>query len=50
MAKLSKPMQARLKKHSAHHTPKHMAAMRSRIKNGMSFKKAHSIAQKKVGN
>lgn len=38
-----------LKKHSKHHSAKHMAMMRKEMKNGKSFTTAHKMAQKKVG-
>tara|TARA_R100001463_G_scaffold13577_1_gene36472 strand:- start:233 stop:361 length:129 start_codon:yes stop_codon:yes gene_type:complete len=38
-----------LKKHSEHHSKKHMNEMKKSMRSGMSFKKAHTIAQKKVG-
>jgi len=38
-----------LKKHSKHHSAKHMKAMREMMKKGKTFKQAHSAAQKKVG-
>mgnify|MGYP003640383603 CR=1 FL=1 len=42
-------MALRLKKHSAHHSKKHMSMMRKDIKAGMSFSAAHKKAQKAVG-
>ena len=39
-----------MKKHSVHHTKKHMSAMRSAMKKGKSFTKAHAQAKRKVGN
>ena len=38
-----------LKKHSKHHTAKHMAMMRKEMRAGKSFSAAHKKAQKKVG-
>tara|TARA_Y100001937_G_scaffold63345_1_gene86880 strand:- start:279 stop:446 length:168 start_codon:yes stop_codon:yes gene_type:complete len=38
-----------LKKHSVHHSKKHMAMMRKDMKAGMSFTAAHKKAQKLVG-
>ena len=38
-----------LKRHSAHHTQKHMAMMRSLMKQGKTFGEAHKIAMKKIG-
>ena len=39
-----------LKKHSKHHTKKHMTLMRKLMKAGKTFTQAHKIAIKKVGN
>ena len=36
-----------LKKHSVHHTKKHMKDMKTAMAKGMSFTKAHKIALKK---
>ena len=38
-----------LKKHSVHHTKKHISAMVKAMKKGMSFSASHKMAQKKVG-
>ena len=38
-----------LKKHSVHHTKKHISAMVNAMKKGMSFSASHKMAQKKVG-
>ena len=38
-----------LKKHSVHHSKKHMALMRKDMKAGMSFTAAHKKAQRIVG-
>ena len=38
-----------LKKHSKHHSEKHIKQMKADIKKGDSFKKAHKKALKKVG-
>tara|TARA_R100001463_G_scaffold135809_1_gene199723 strand:+ start:1151 stop:1315 length:165 start_codon:yes stop_codon:yes gene_type:complete len=38
-----------LKKHSVHHTAKHMSEMRKMMKNGKTFTAAHKAAMKKVG-
>ena len=49
---LTKRQENTLKKHSKHHTRKHMGLMRkvmSRDKNPLSFTEAHKLAQKKVG-
>ena len=49
MAALTKRQQATLKKHSVHHTAKHMTEMRKAMRSGKSFTQAHKIAQKKKG-
>ena len=41
--------QKTLKKHSVHHTKKHMQMMVNAMKNGASFSASHKMAQKKVG-
>tara|TARA_R100000654_G_scaffold110_2_gene411 strand:- start:1442 stop:1642 length:201 start_codon:yes stop_codon:yes gene_type:complete len=46
---LTPRQQATMKKHSVHHTGKHMKAMTSMMKKGTSFTEAHKKAQKKVG-
>ena len=38
-----------LKKHSVHHTAKHMASMRKAMGSGKTFGAAHKEAMKKVG-
>ena len=38
-----------LKKHSKHHTAKHMTEMRQMMKAGKTFTQAHKGAMKKVG-
>ncbi len=47
--KLTKRQQATLKRHSSHHTKKHMAFMRAQMKKGKSFTAAHKAAMRKVG-
>ena len=49
MKKLTVKQQATLKKHSVHHTKKHMASMRSAMRKGKTFGAAHKEAMKKVG-
>tara|TARA_R110000787_G_scaffold108447_1_gene216838 strand:+ start:5849 stop:6004 length:156 start_codon:yes stop_codon:yes gene_type:complete len=46
---LTKRQANTLEKHSQHHTKKHMAFMKSEMKKGASFTKAHKAALKKVG-
>tara|TARA_Y100000289_G_C3881588_1_gene128993 strand:+ start:433 stop:597 length:165 start_codon:yes stop_codon:yes gene_type:complete len=46
---LSKKQEATMKKHSKHHTQKHMRMMRAKMMQGMSFTEAHKETQKKVG-
>tara|TARA_Y100000593_G_C4171364_1_gene267169 strand:+ start:333 stop:491 length:159 start_codon:yes stop_codon:yes gene_type:complete len=38
-----------LKRHSVHHTPKHMRMMKKLMRDGKTFGSAHKIAMKKVG-
>ena len=38
-----------MKKHSKHHTVKHIKSMVSNIKSGKTFKQSHVLATKKVG-
>ena len=38
-----------LKKHSKHHTAKHMTEMRKLMRGGKTFTQSHKIAMKKVG-
>ena len=47
--RLTKGQENTMKKHSKHHTTKHMKMMRSKMMQGMSFGEAHKLAQKKVG-
>ena len=49
VSKLTKRQQDAMKKHSKHHTRKHMAEMRRRMKAGSTFTAAHKAAMKKVG-
>ena len=46
---LSLKQKATLKKHSVHHTSKHMTSMKKDMKAGMSFTASHKKALKKVG-
>ncbi len=46
---IDKRERALLKKHSKHHSAKHMKEMVKDMKGGSSFRKAHSKAMKKVG-
>ena len=49
MAALTKRQQATLKKHSVHHTAKHMTEMRKLMRAGKTFTQAHKSATRKVG-
>ena len=49
LKKLTKRQTDTLKKHSVHHTAKHMSFMRSEMKKGKTFSTAHKAAMKKVG-
>ena len=46
---LTKRQKDTLKRHSPHHSKKHLAMMRSLMKQGKTFGEAHKIAMKKVG-
>ena len=47
--KLTERQKAALKRHSAHHTKKHMSEMRKAMRAGSTFTAAHKKAMKKVG-
>ena len=49
MKELTARQKTTLAKHSQHHTSKHMAFMKKRMKAGDSFTVAHKKAQAKVG-
>ena len=49
ITKLSSNQQKAMKKHSKHHTKKHIQYMVNSMKRGSSFSKSHVNAQKKVG-
>ena len=49
VSSLTKRQQDSMKKHSKHHTKKHLQYMTNSIKRGSTFSKAHKNAQKKVG-
>ena len=49
MAKLSLSQMRTLKKHSKHHSKKHMDMMKKLMREGKTFKAAHTAAQKEVG-
>tara|TARA_B100000963_G_scaffold355097_1_gene372727 strand:- start:3677 stop:3829 length:153 start_codon:yes stop_codon:yes gene_type:complete len=49
MAPLTKKQKETLKRHSVHHTKKHMDFMKRLMRNGTSFSEAHKRAQAKVG-
>ena len=49
MAKLSLSQMRTLKKHSEHHSKKHIDMMKKLMREGSSFKAAHNKAQKDVG-
>lgn len=46
---LTKKQKDTLRKHSVHHSAKHMAEMKRSIKSGIAFSEAHTKAMKKVG-
>tara|TARA_Y100000592_G_C5474167_1_gene321252 strand:+ start:2696 stop:2938 length:243 start_codon:yes stop_codon:yes gene_type:complete len=47
---LTARQQATMKKHSKHHTGKHMKMMTAMMKRGKTFTQAHKDTQKKVGS
>ena len=49
MSSLTKRQQDSMKRHSQHHTKKHMAFMRREMRKGKSFTAAHRAAKRKVG-
>ena len=49
VSKLSSRQQQSLKKHSEHHTKKHIQYMANSMKRGATFTQAHKRAQKNVG-
>ena len=49
MKKLTTRQEAALKKHSKHHTQKHMADMRKSMRAGKTFTEAHRMAMRKKG-
>lgn len=49
MKKLTQRQQNALKRHSVHHTRKHMTEMRKAMRAGKTFTAAHKLAMKKVG-
>tara|TARA_R110002020_G_scaffold187674_2_gene386184 strand:+ start:441 stop:599 length:159 start_codon:yes stop_codon:yes gene_type:complete len=49
LKKLTTKQKALLKKHSDHHSKKHISSMRMNMMLGKTFNEAHNIAQKKVG-
>ena len=46
---LTKRQKDALKRHSKHHTKKHMSAMRKAMRNGKTFTQAHRAAMRSVG-
>ena len=49
VSSLTKRQQQSMKKHSKHHTKKHIQYMTNSMKRGSTFTKVHKNAQKKVG-
>ena len=47
--KLTKRQEGAMKRHSKHHTAKHMRFMKRRMLMGDTFRQAHKKAQKEVG-
>tara|TARA_R110000796_G_scaffold9145_3_gene31420 strand:+ start:245 stop:409 length:165 start_codon:yes stop_codon:yes gene_type:complete len=48
--KLKAAQEAMLKKHSKHHSPKHMKMMRDMMAKGKTFDEAHKAAKKEMGD
>jgi len=48
--KLKVAQEALLKKHSKHHSPKHMKMMRDMMSKGKTFTQAHDAAKKEMGD
>ena len=46
---ITKKQKETLKKHSVHHSKKHLKEMKAAMRKGISFTKAHKTAMKKVG-
>ena len=49
VSSLTKRQQQTMKKHSVHHTKKHLQYMTNSMKRGATFTQAHERAMKKVG-
>jgi len=49
VSKLTKRQQETMKKHSKHHSKKHMQYMYNSMRRGATFTQAHTRAQKTVG-
>lgn len=49
MAGITTRQATAMKRHSKHHTAKHLRSMVTAIKNGKTFTQSHKIAMKKVG-
>tara|TARA_B100001559_G_scaffold312300_1_gene309855 strand:- start:723 stop:896 length:174 start_codon:yes stop_codon:yes gene_type:complete len=49
LSKLTKRQQETMKKHSKHHSKKHMQYMKNSMLRGATFSQAHKRAQKAVG-
>ena len=49
MVKLTLKQAETLVKHSKHHSKKHMDMMKKLMREGKTFKQAHTVAQKQVG-
>ena len=49
LSKLTKSQQSTMKKHSKHHSKKHMQYMHNSMRRGATFTQAHKRAMKAVG-
>ena len=49
ISKLKPRQQEAMKKHSVHHTAKHLNMMKNKMLKGKSFSESHKETQKKIG-
>ena len=47
--KLTKRQESAMRRHSQHHTKKHMDFMTKKMMDGSTFSQAHKLAMKKIG-
>ena len=49
LKRLTKRQISAMRRHSKHHTKKHLKAMATAMRKGSSFTKSHKVAMRKVG-